>query len=102
MNFEEVKTWKEYIELGIKNGIKASDIHLVSLGSEQKGILYSKYNSEKKITGIEFEYIYRLADGKYAFWTWSTTVPGEVNIANTRIYSIFTSLVYPGKSVLKD
>lgn len=102
MDFDEVKTWKEYIDIGIKNGINASDIHMVSLGSNQKGILYSKYNSEKKVTGIEFEYIYRLVDGKYAFWTWSTTIPGEVNIDSTRMKSIFSSFKYPGQSVLKD
>lgn len=54
------------------------------------------------MTSIDFEYIYVTATGKYAFWTWSATIPGEVKIDTSRIQDIFASLVYPGRSVLKD
>lgn len=102
VDFDDVKTWKQYIDIGIKNGIKAHDIHLISLGNQQKWILYTRYNEEKKMTSIDFEYIYVTATGKYAFWTWSATIPGEVKIDTSRIQDIFASLVYPGRSVLKD
>lgn len=54
------------------------------------------------MTSIDFEYIYKTSLGKYAYWTWSSSIPGELKIDTTRIQDIFSSLEYPGQSVLKE
>ena len=101
-DFDDVKTWKDYIALGVKSGIDPSKIETIVLGSGQKWILYSNYNKEKKVNTLVFEYTYKTADMQYAYWTWSATINGDQAIDMTRVKNIFEWLVYPGQSFLKD
>lgn len=101
-DFGEVKTWKDYIALGIKSWIELSKIQNIELGPDQKWIIFSSYNSDKKATTLVFEYTYKTQDNKYAYWTWSTVIKGDQNIDIGRIKKLFTWLTYPGKSFLVD
>lgn len=101
-DFAEANTWQEYITLGIKNGIEPSKIQNIELGTDQKWILFSSYNSDKKMTTLVFEYTYKTQDNKYAYWTWSAAIKGDQNIDIDRVKKLFTWLIYPGKSFLVD
>ncbi len=101
-DFGTVKTWNDYIALGIKSGIDAWKIVTVSLSPTQKGVLYSHYNTDKKNTTLAFAYSYITSEGRYAYWTWSAVVTGNQTTDMARLRHIFEWLIYPGQSFLKD
>lgn len=101
-DFEVIKNWNDYIDLGVRSGLEPSNIHLLSLSSWQKGILYTRYDSDKKLTTIVFEYMYLMDDWHYAYWSWKSTFPGESFQEIDRIKDIFEGIIYPGHSILKN
>ena len=101
-DFEVTKTWNDYIELWIKSWLERANIHLLNLSSWQKGVLYTRYDEDKKITTVVFEYIYIMDDWHYAYWSWRWITPGDSVKNITRIQDIFAGLIYPGSSVLKN
>ena len=102
IDFDVTKTWKDYIALGVKSWLNLSNIHVLNLSSWQRWILYTRFDPDKNLTNIVFEYTYITDNGRYAYWTWSSMIPGEFQMDTSRIQHIFTSLVYPGKSILQD
>lgn len=102
IDFEVSKTWSDYIDLGVKSWLEQSNIHLLSLSSWQNGILYTRYDPDKKLTTIVFEYIYVMDNWHYAYWSWKSTTPGESLKEIARIKDIFEGFVYPGRSFLKN
>ncbi len=101
-DFGEVKTWKDYIALGVKSWIESANIQNIILSENQKWIIYSNYNNDKKTTTVVFEYTYKTQNNKYAYWTWSASMKGDQNIHIDRIKKLFIGLIYPGKSFLVD
>ncbi len=101
-DFEVTKTWNDYMELWIKSWLERANIHLLDLSSWQKGILYTRYDEDKKVTTVVFEYIYMMDDWHYAYWSWRWIIPGESVKNITRIQDVFAGLIYPWSSVLKN
>ena len=100
-DFGDIKTWNDYIALGIKNGIDPSRIHLINLGVNQKGLLYSVYNTEKKSTNIIFEYTFVTWDNQYGYINWSVTMNGNFTPDVEQFQNLFSQLILPGRSFLQ-
>jgi hypothetical protein len=99
-DFDETKTWNQYLAFWVKNGIDPSRIHRIALWENQSWVLYSLYNSDKKSTKIIFEYTYIAPENAYAYWNWSVNMNGDF-VPDPKIFEwLFQYLTFPGRSFL--
>ena len=100
-DFNEIKNWNEYIAFGVKSGVDPSRIQTIRLANNQKWLLYSVYNSEKKNTSISFEYTYITPEWRYAYINWSVTMNGNFMPNASQFENLFASLEFPGHSIFQ-
>jgi hypothetical protein len=100
VDFDEIKTWSQYIAFGIKSGVDPSRIQKISLGENHFWLLYSLYNTEKKTTKIVFEYTYLTPENTYGYWNWSGTMNGDFIPDSKKFETFFKYFSFPGQSFL--
>lgn len=99
-DFDDIKTWSQYLSFWVKSGVDPSRIHQITLGEGQSWLLYSLYNSDKKTTKIIFEYTYITPENTYAYWNWSVTMNGDFIPDPKKFSLLFRYLSFPGRSFL--